>query len=219
MEVVLVTIGIVLLAAAVVGGKLALGGAEIPQITSALARSALAILGIVALLLGLFPSAPGKPTPTDSDASAQSSSSATPAGTSSISPRAEPSLQPEQPLWRGTLLFESAIDFDTDPPTVTSDSDPTMDIYAGNDFATAPINQIITFGASRKGVARWAQQAAPTADDCAVLLQTQGVNTSRFSTGDRFCVRSRGERIAFITFPGKQDGNWKLDATVWRPRG
>lgn len=179
----------------------------------------LVTIGIVALLLGLFPSAAGKPTPTGEDASAPSSPPATPAGAPVISSSAGPPLQPEQPLWRGTLLLESAIDFDTDPPTVTSDSDPTMDIYGGNDFVGAPINQLITFGASLKSVAKWTQQIAPTADDCAALLQTQGVNTARFGTGDRFCVRSRGaKRIALITFLRQQEGNWELDATVWRPR-
>jgi hypothetical protein len=209
-EVALVIIGIVLLTAAVVGGKLALGGAEIPETASVLARSALAILGIVALLLGLFPSVAGKLTPTDDDVSAPSSIPATPASRP---------LRPEEPLWHGTLLFESAIDFDTDPPTVTSDSDPTMDIYGGNDFPGGNINQLITFGASLKSVVKWTKPTAPTPGDCAALLQTHGVNTARFDRGDRFCVRSRdAKRIVLIAFLGQQDGTWEIYATVWRPR-
>lgn len=94
-----------------------------------------------------------------------------------------------------------------------------MDIYGGNDLPGTPITQLITFGASLKSVAKWTQQTAPTADDCATLLQTHGVNTARFGTGDRFFIRSRdARRIAFITFLGQQDGNWEIDATVWRPR-
>lgn len=146
MEVALVIIGIVLLAAAAVGGKLALGGAEIPQITSVLACGALAVLGIVALLLGVFPSAVRKSTPTDDNASAPSP--ATPAGEPAVSSSADLPRQPEQPLWRGTLLLESAIDFGADPPTVTSGSDPTQDFYVGNDLPGAPINQLITLGTS-----------------------------------------------------------------------
>jgi len=210
-EVVLVVIGIVLLAAAVVGDKLVLGGAEIPQTSSALARGALATLGVVALLLGIFPAGKTGPAPTDGASATPPAPGGVPAALASGDPPA-----PDEPLWHGTLLFESAIDFDTDPPSVTSDSDAAMDIYAGNDFATGPINQIITLGTS---VAKWTRPTAPTAEDCATLLQTHGLDSAHFGGGDQFCVRSGGaERLVFLSFPGQPGDHWEIEATVWQPR-
>lgn len=219
MEVVLVIMGIALLAAAAVGGALALGGAEIPQVTSVRARIALAVLGVVALLLGLFPAAAGKPTPADHDASVRSAPAAL-EDAPTASPEASPPPRPEEPLWHGTLLFDSAIDFDTTPPTLTSSSDPAMDVYAGNDMPLAPINQIITYGSSLSRVARWTQQTPPTASDCAALLQTHGVDSVHFSQGDQFCLDGRDwGRLVFIGFQGQQqDGIWEMDTTVWRSR-
>ncbi|WP_147456938.1 hypothetical protein [Micromonospora pisi] len=135
---------------------------------------------------------------------AQSGKSA-PATTSA----AIPNTSADAPVWSNTLLFDnSGIDFDVTPPS-NDDPGPEMDIYDGSS------NQLVTFRASRKNVARWTDAGDPTASDCANLLQSYGVNTAKFDQNSRFCVRTGNDRLVLIKFLRPRDGAWEIHATVW----
>ncbi|WP_147437341.1 hypothetical protein [Micromonospora musae] len=117
--------------------------------------------------------------------------------------------QARGPLWHGTLLFDNnGVDFDTTPPTAQLSTG--IDVYDGGG------NQIVTYGASHKNVAKWAIAGEPTATACAELLGLYGVNTAVYDQGTVYCVRTRGAgRIVYLKFLGPRDGAYEIEATIW----
>lgn len=211
MNVVLVTIGIVCIVATLVGGKVKLAGSEFPPIPSRVVRGLLGLVGLSTLLLGLFPDKLNSSTP---EAREGESSTAKSAGPATSGLPSSNTTDPEQPLWHGTMLLnEKGIDFSTDPPRLGHVNDLSVDIA---EFTSNTLYGSVFTGSV---VAKWTQPGEPSPADCSDLLTTHGVTEATFDRQDRFCVRSGDSgRIVLITAKGKQDTNWEIEATVWRPR-
>jgi hypothetical protein len=209
-NIVLVTIGIVCIVAGLVGGELKLGGAMFPAVRSPVVRVSLVVVGVGTLLLGLFA---GRLVSAKPAAQEDRSTTATSTGSTASAPPTS-AAGPEQPLWHGTILLGThGIDFTTDPPRIGDVNDLSIDIlyYSPNNLQGSVF--------TGTGVAKWTQPGEPSPADCASLLATHRVSNATFDRQDRFCVGNGDSgRIVIITFLGRQDTEWEIDATVWRPR-
>ncbi|MFK3981950.1 hypothetical protein ACI2K4_16430 [Micromonospora sp. NPDC050397] len=127
-----------------------------------------------------------------------------------VTPSAELPVRPAYaPVWSDTLLFDNnGIDFDVTPPS-NDRAGPEIDIYDGSS------NQLVTFGASSKNVARWSGASDPTPADCADLLARYAVRVATFDENSSFCVRTGNGRVVLVKFLRPRDGAWEIHATVW----
>jgi len=121
----------------------------------------------------------------------------------------------DEPLWHNTMLFSNyGIDFDSIPPVIRPEHGG-MDTYdAGGQISTASFSLI----------AQWKGTTDPTAADCADLVAREGKGVSpdspKYFPGARFCLRTgESEYIVLIKFVTVTNGEAKIDATVWAPRG
>lgn len=207
----LVTIGVVCIVAALVGGGMTLLGSTIPMITSRSVQVLVGLVGAGAVYLGIYGDSlsdeatsgndQASPTGTVNDGSP---ATAAPDGTSRV---------PEKPLWQGTILLGShGINFSADPPELGGLNDISVSVVA---YATTHRVEASVFTGAR--LARWTGPRAPVATDCAKLLATHGTKDATFDRRDTFCLQTEpGGRIVVMTFLNQQDDSWEISATVWR---
>lgn len=207
----LVTIGIVCIVAALVGGGLKLAGFEIPGITSRTVQILVGLVGAGAVYLGIYgDSLGGKATTGDDPTSPTATADSGPSTTAQ--PGGGPPA-PAKPLWQGTILLSSrGIDFAADPPELGTVNDISVNVVA---YSSSHNVEASPFAGSR--LARWTGPAEPTATDCANLLATHGTKDAKFDRQDQFCLQTApGGRIVAMTFLSQQNDAWEISATVWR---
>jgi hypothetical protein len=115
---------------------------------------------------------------------------------------------PDQPLHdKIRLRVGSQIEFDTDPPNSDpSGGDPDVYRFGGN-----AINGFY-------GAARWTGSTNPTRAQCDMELTTHATRLNvGVDVGHRLCVRTSAGRTVLIRFLKQTaDGDWQIEATVWR---
>lgn len=232
MNVVLVTTGIVFLAAAAVGGGLKASGYEVKPITSVGARVSLGMIGGLALVLGIFAGSigttkPETPVTAPTTAAPQNpSTSPTPSTPAAAAPLpASPPVSAASPsktsvFWNGQISLDEYADvrpsklrdLDSTPPQTSPDDG---DIGAG-DIESHSAEYTYGYLVAPSGahtLAEWPGTTAPTREQCREAAAASGSETIEMHQGGYACVRTSQGRTALLKIT-KLIGDQSLQATV-----
>jgi hypothetical protein len=105
-----------------------------------------------------------------------------------------------------TILMETSVDFDTDPP--------------GRGISGSDTYNFFEKLTSSYGMVRWNGDKKPSQNDCHQLLATHGSGSEEFAfdAGDRFCVKTDMSRIAYFEVVRKTETGWEISVTSWKQR-
>lgn len=226
-------VGVVCLAASVVGKSMKLGGAEIPAIPSPATRFGLAIVGVLALVLGLVlfqeasspdptPPIPGPPSPapTSPSPSPPSPPLTPPAPTppAPTPPRpSPPSPTPPTPVervwWQGTLILngEAGVTgwfLDPAPPARAPLGD--LGLMCG---LSCPSNELAGIA-----IVAWDSHSPPKQQQCSDLLNTRlGQRQIDVQAGSMACFKTEGGRVGYLKVASMPElHQMNLEVTVWQ---
>lgn len=208
-------VGIGCLLAALVGNGVKLGHFEVPAIPSRIVRVGVAVVGVAALVIGigLFV---GRDNGTTSRPPAATSSVAPATQSTSTSVLAAESTTPPPTnhgpasvVWQGTVRLTdgNGVDLGSVPVKVEALASTSFWVYQG---------QVLTSQDGNNLMAEWTGSAAPTADDCANLLNTQPVEALDLHAGLQICAHGLFERRVGFAQISSYDGNVaQVSITVW----
>ncbi|MFI6148296.1 hypothetical protein [Streptomyces sp. NPDC051109] len=131
---------------------------------------------------------------------AGSSPAPSPAASGVVQPQApqpSPSAAPQDaaPAWSGSMRL-TYVDLDAAVPELL-DNNVGASFYVNYVTGSRPEHKIYAMGGS--GIARRQGEGSPSRERCAELVATQRSGNFPIRTGDRYCVRSKGGRVAAIT--------------------
>lgn len=232
MNIPLAMIGIVFLAAAVIGGGLKASGYEIKPITSVGGRLGLGMVGGLALVLGILASSmattkPEMPVTAPTNESSQGRSTSSAPRTAVAPPSTSPSTSTASPskpsvFWSGQITLDEYAssapskfrDLDSAPPTIRRGDG---DVGAG-DIESDSIEYFgyLVAPTGARTVAKWSGTTAPTREQCREAAVASGSETIEMQEGDYACVRTSQGRTALLKVT-KLIGDQSLQAavTVW----
>lgn len=232
MNVTLVTLGIVFLAAAAIGGGLRASGYEVKPITSVGARVGLGMIGGLALVLGIIAgsigttkpeppvTAPTAAAPLDSSTSTTPSTPAAAALPPASAPASTASPSEMSVFWSGQITLDEYADvrsarlrdLDSAPPKTGPDDG---DIGAG-DIESNSAEYTYGYLVAPEGaltLAEWPGTTTPTREQCREAAVASGSETIKMSQGGYACVRTSQGRTALLKIT-KLIGDQSLQATV-----
>jgi hypothetical protein len=140
--------------------------------------------------------------------------SPSPAETGHLPVTAPPSTAPPDPnevQWSGVVRLAAGIDLDKIPPTLRT-SETNADLWESSSFFVSSIK------AHSQALAPWGDSTAPTRQQCADTVSTQGTTEwgdeggEDITAGDIFCLRTSQGRLAAIQI--KDDSYHKMSAKV-----
>ncbi|MEU6171028.1 hypothetical protein ABZ832_03795 [Streptantibioticus parmotrematis] len=228
------TFGLACLLAAVVGEALEAGGIRMPALQRKEVRIAVALVGVVALVLGLVafrsghssndsgpapsPSASLLPPPAVSTTAPAPVPSPTPTTTPlTNTPTPTPTLLPPTPTtvavrWQGTLVLdgdalETGWALDPVPPSREPAGDLGLSCLLTCDADELAGNALVA----------WTGSGLPSREQCRDLLNTQlGNRQLDVQTGSVGCAGTQEQRIARFKVLSANGGRFSLSVTVWQ---
>lgn len=203
-------VGVVCLAASIVGKAVKLGSAEIPAIPSPVARLALALVGVLALALGLVLLRQGSQTSPSPTPTLPSSPTPPPSVPSSPTP---PPSTAERVWWHGTLTLsgeEGVTGWFLDP--VPPARAPQGDLGLNCGLSCNP-NEL-----AGNAIVAWDSPSPPKQQQCADLLNTRlGQRRLDVQAGSMACFRTTDDRVGYVKVATMQDHRrMNLEVTVWQ---
>jgi hypothetical protein len=220
--------GLVFLAGAAIGGGLKAAGHEIPVLRSRGAQVGLALVGCLALLLGLLGERLFDPSPPRATATPPSSpSGSTPPDTSA-------SAQPSEQPWPGE---PDGVEYKTGTATPNYSSlgaDGSIDLDNGESEYGSSSRSDLVAGTAGVGanhgaqIALWPQPEPPTLQDCRRLPsakygKTELIETERFQSTTRYCTKSKEGRFGRIqtisTEVTSTETRYNLSYVLWKKPG
>lgn len=205
-------LGVVFMAAAVVGGRLKALGVQVSIITTRFGRIGLWLTGVVAIGLGVLAHywETGWP-PASAAASASSTPIVEPGGPSVTTTQGahltDPPVDYQAAVTFSYGKVDGALDLDFNPPRRVN----------GHNI-NQPISGEPVLGAdSDVLLAEWDRQDNPTKQQCADRLAHHGVaQTGLLVTGNVVCVRTAQGRIARLILTSTNNYQIRADATIWK---
>ncbi|PWI43900.1 hypothetical protein CK485_17710 [Streptomyces sp. ICBB 8177] len=224
------TFGLACLLAAVVGEALEAGGIRMPALRRKEVRIAVALVGVVALVLGLVAfraghtSAESGPSPspavsTTASAPAPSTAPTTAPTTTTAAPTNTPTPTPLPPTpttvavrWQGTL----ALDGDAMETGWALDSLPPSRAPLGD----LGLSCLLTCDAdelSGNALVAWTGSGLPSREQCVELLNTQlGNRQLDVQDGSIGCAGTQDQRVARFKVLSANGDRFSLSVTVWQ---
>ncbi|MEU2038132.1 hypothetical protein [Nocardia niwae] len=127
-----------------------------------------------------------------------------PSRATSAAPTTSPAASPNDVRWTGTMNL-TYLDLDSVPPRVLSSNSGasawvSYDREAHGGFTGATLYGLGGgFFTTKPTLALWTTQAAPTRQQCADLVATQGAETLPVTKDSAYCVKTAAGRTAFLT--------------------
>jgi hypothetical protein len=207
--------GLIILAAAVIGGGLRAKDFEVPVIDSLSRQVLLGGVGILALTIALIVTlrGNGKPSPRGADSKGSTTSMATqnPTGdpSSSTPQAASPSIS-KQPIWRGEVrIGRTSMDLDATPPQPGEGSG--GDVDAGETTRS----EIFVGATIDASVAAWRDSTTPSRSQCEEVASTQAARFVVSKVNGNVCLKTDQGHIALLEINRVDSNAFYAMATIW----
>lgn len=192
----MILLGLIFIGAAVIGGRLKVGGIQIPLITTKRGCLGLFLTGVVAIGLGVHYESPAPIVATGSP--------------SITAPQVRQPIDPSVD-YQARVTFshdkvEGSLDLDFSPPRRVN-SNNIKQPRPGEPILGADPNVLL---------AEWSGQNKPNKQQCIDQLAHHGVaETGPLVAGNIVCVRTAQGRIANLTITSTNSDQIRADATIW----
>jgi hypothetical protein len=233
----LVLTGIILLAAGVIGGGLSASGIEIKVLTSKPTKVGLALVGLLAIVLGVFgnklaPTAPQQAAAQTSSLATTSSCCPTPVTTTldtttttTAPPTTSSSAHPGtgRVFWSGTISLDASglaadrqiRDLDSSPSKIDPDEGD-IGARAVEPYRASPWGTLVPSRSNPSTVALWMGKGEPTQQQCRETAIAAASSDVDIQPGEYACVRTSQGRTARLKLREfTTDVSLQADTTVW----
>jgi hypothetical protein len=203
-------IGILGLIAAIGGGRVVAGGVHLPKIAGTAARAGVALISVVALLIGLLLYRGSQPPAGALVQTAPSTGQRANPGTGRPPGATATAAAPDAVRWHGTIgLNVNGSLLDEVPPKPAG-------VQSGDVAWYYVYQSIDTYTGNRDGLARWTTSGTPDRQACSDLVDTHpNGEVGGVHAGMLICARTKQQRLALLRVVAVHEDIVDLDVTVW----